>query len=152
MIRIFYILFIMFFSESVFGQSQSLSKVDAIVNQAISISEEALFAARFESAKKAVELSYFENLTGYSHRHKALLTLQDIRIDGFMSIVFALETRHQENFVKLKALLPFEKEFEEQELPGQYFRTGIYPFIYLTLAIVLKETHNQFNQLIYNYE
>ncbi len=118
---VLYVTFLVFSFHSALGQTAGLSKVDAIVALAISISEEALFEARFEEAKQVVDLSYFENITHYKPKHKILLTIQDIRITGFMNIVFAQRTNNLGNLEKLKALLPFANDLDDYKIRGQYF-------------------------------
>ncbi|MEL4457320.1 tetratricopeptide repeat protein [Lutimonas vermicola] len=116
-----YIMLLAFIPSTVLSQSRDISKVDSIVGLAISLSEEALFEAKFEEAKKAVDLLYFENFTNYKPKHKILLTIQDIRITGFMNIVFARKANNLENFQKLKSLLPFAKDLDDYNVLGQYF-------------------------------
>lgn len=106
---------------SVKGQNSTLSKVDSLVDVKISLSEKFLFDAKFVDAKKILNLSFFRNLDGYSPKHKILLTIQDIRVTGFMNIVHAKKTDPIDNFERLNSLLTVAEKLKDENVQALYF-------------------------------
>ena len=106
---------------TIIGQNLIYSKTDSLVDVRISLSEESLFDAEFEQAKKSLDSSYFRDLDGIGPKHEILLTVQDIRITGFMNIVYALKTSHFDNFERLNRLLALAEKLKTETIQAKYF-------------------------------
>jgi len=117
---LFLIVFLTNYLSPALCRSQE-SKVDSLVVLAVSLSEDALFGARFKEAKSLIEFSSFQDLTGFSPRHKILLTIQNIRINDFMNVVYAQKENPIENFERLKKLLPLAQKLDDLAIQGHYF-------------------------------
>lgn len=106
---------------TIIGQSLTYSKTDSLVDVRISLSEKYLFDAQFLQAKKSLDSSYFRDLEGFGPKHEILLTVQDIRISGFMNIVYALKTSHFENFERLNRYLALAEKLKNETIQAKYF-------------------------------
>ena len=103
-----------------FAQSSRLDNFDSFVVQAISLSEEALYDARLQEARQIVQTSYFENCSAYSQKHEMMLTIQDIRVQRFMRILYQMETNHIDNFNRLNSLFPYVQKMNDKNVQGKY--------------------------------
>jgi tetratricopeptide (TPR) repeat protein len=108
------------FGHSVWGQNQKDNPTDSIVSLALSLSEKALYDARFEEAKEIVKISYYKKFSGFNIQNEILLTIQNIRIDGFANIVFLKTSDNKTNFKKLSKFLSDTTEIEDKGVLSQY--------------------------------
>lgn len=105
-------------SYSLLGQT---GLEDSIVSLALTLSEKALYDARFQEAKEIVNLSYFENLKGYTIEHEILLSIQKMRIDGIANNVSNKKNDNKANHKKLLQFLSDSNEIKETNVLGQLF-------------------------------
>ncbi len=119
--RILLFLFLALHVNLVQAQTPTFNQVDSLVALAISLSEKSLYGARFKEAKKIVGLSYFQNFDAYNQKHEILLTVQDIRVEGFMNNLYLLDTDYTNNFKRLNKLLPIAKKLEDKNTQAEYF-------------------------------
>ena len=103
------------------AQNLEADKTDSIVSLALSLSEEALYDARLEEAKEIIQLSYFKNFKNLNGKHELLLTIQEIRIEGFITILYLKKPNPIANFEKLNTLMPLTKEIIDEQALGNYF-------------------------------
>jgi tetratricopeptide (TPR) repeat protein len=101
-------------------QSAWENKTDSIVSSAISLSEVAIFDARFEEAKNTVNPSIFIQLKEFNIDHKVLLILQNLRIDRFTNNVYQKTTDHYAAFKKLHQFIGDTARMDKKIL-GDYF-------------------------------
>ncbi len=130
----------MLVSSAAAGQIKTQSEVDLIVKLAVILSEEALFDAKFTEARNIVELSYFENIKNLQPKHRLLLTMQDLRISGFMNIVYAKKSNPKKNFEKLQQFLPIVNKLDDPSIRGNYF---------LAFSNAHRSINNQDSAIIY---
>ena len=107
-------------SYSLLGQT---SLEDSIVSLTLTLSERALYDARFEEAKEIVKLSYFENFKDYKIEHGILLSIQKMRIDEIANNVFNKKPNYRENLNILLKFLNDSNRIEDTEVLGQLFFT-----------------------------
>lgn len=105
----------------IYAQEAESNKVDSIVIMAISLSEEALYDARFYEAKEIVQLSYFKNFKGFKARHELLLIIQTQRIEGFMNRLYHKKTNSDDNFKQLANLLPCVGGIQEKDVLASFY-------------------------------
>ena len=105
------------------AQHIEFDKLDSLVDIAISISNNALYEARFPEAKNAIAIKYFENFLDIKRKHKIQLMIQDLRVDGFNNIVFQKKSNPKEDFKKLALFRPYVDEIEEKEIRANFYLT-----------------------------
>ena len=114
-------IFVFFFSARVLPQKTVTEGVDSFVSQAVSNSEASLYEAKFNEAKRLVDIAFFENMEGYGPQHAIQLTVQDIRVNEFMNRLHARSTDYSVNLKRLKELLPYAQGVGQNKVRGQYF-------------------------------
>ncbi len=105
-------------SNSLLSQT---SLEDSIVSLALTLSERALYDARFEEANEIVNLSYFKKFKDYNVEHEILLSIQKMRIDGIANNVCNKKTNHNANLKTLLQFIPDSINIDDTEVLGQLF-------------------------------
>ncbi len=103
------------------AQMPITSSFDSLVSSAVAMSEKSLYEANFKEAKKYVKLSYFEDFDSFNEKHKILITIQNIKIQGLMDRLFELESNANNNLQKLLYLLPHAQKLEDKNIGAKYF-------------------------------
>ena len=124
-------------------QSQQLDvdKFDIIVENAIALSEKALYNTKFDEALLIVDNSYFKNFSNYKRKHKIALTVQSIRIQSFQSRLYLSPFNSDEHLSNLIGLLPDAKQLDDDRTKAKYFTTlsALYSSKNLELCILYEK-------------
>ena len=76
--KIIILLIIAFQISYIHAQNLESSQTDSVVSLALSLSEKAIYDARFEEAKEIVKVSNFRHFKYFNDKHEILLTIQDV--------------------------------------------------------------------------
>ena len=115
------ILILIYLTNFIHARNRDVGKVDSLVKNAISQSEESLYEAKFDEARTIIKLSSYDSIKEFNIEHEILLTIQALRIEGYMNILYLLETDYNDNLERLIKLFPEALELEDNSIKGSYF-------------------------------
>ena len=122
MIRIILtILLIAFHVKLAEAQRANVDNFNAHVENAISLSEQALYDTQFDDALLFIERSYFERFSGYESKHEIWLTIQNIRVQSFQSRLSQLSFNSDKYLNSLIALLPQVEIIDDKHIKAKFY-------------------------------
>ncbi len=118
----FYIFLIIICQTKIAGAQQvNSNNFDALVKNAIELSEQALYNATFDEAHLFVDSSYFENFSAYANKHKIALTVQSIRIQSFKARLRQLSFNSDKHLSNLLDQLPNVEKLDDELVKAKFF-------------------------------
>jgi tetratricopeptide (TPR) repeat protein len=111
-----------------FVSAQTSTDFDSFIEDAISLSEQLLYAAKLEEAKSMVQISFYKSFSSFKDKHRLQLTIQNIRIQGFMNNMYQLESKPGDALKKLLELFSASQNIDDQSIVANYYAalSGVY--------------------------
>ncbi len=103
------------------GLGQTASDFDQLIDTAVSLSERALYDAKFEDALRFVDVSYFEQFESFREGHKIQLTVQIHRVEGFRNLLFQLSSDRERQLQDLYALTAAAGSLDRKDVAAEYY-------------------------------
>ena len=103
------------------AQGLTQNKIDSFVSLAISISENLVYEGRFQEAKKILRLSNFDQILEGDKKNEIKLVIQDIRVQGFMNIVYLLKSDPTLSFERLNNLLVYVADLNDSQTQADFY-------------------------------
>ncbi len=119
--KVFILLFIICHIKLVSAQQTNINNFDAHIGKIISLSEQALYNAKFDDALLFVECSYFEKFSAYKSKHEIWLTIQNIRVQFFQTRLSQLSFNIDEHINKLLGLLSQVEIIDDELIKAKFF-------------------------------
>ncbi len=103
------------------AQEHQTARFDSLISVSVLLSEQALFGANFRDAEKHVDISHFEEFNAFQISHELKLTIQNLRIQSFKSILLRRDNDWDEGLQKLLELRSVATKMDDKSTLGDYF-------------------------------